>query len=200
MLWIYDPATQGTRRDYGTPAPVPEYSAEYATLEQVSLSIDGRQVSVPGHLGAARGRACGHQHPEALRHRCTRCLRLLPPVPGGNRRAQGLPGLLHHAGGGRHGGHDAERQAGAAAAQRDGALHLRPPARLPDLPGQRQLRAAGHGRRAVGLREVRYGYAGRNHLDAQKDTSNPYFSFDPAKCIVCSRCVRACEECRAPSR
>jgi len=46
----------------------------------------------------------------------------------------------------------------------------------------------------VGLREVRYGYAGENHLDAVKDTSNPYFSFDPAKCIVCSRCVRACEE------
>ena len=47
---------------------------------------------------------------------------------------------------------------------------------------------------AVGLREVRYGYAGENHLSAAKDTSNPYFSFDPAKCIVCSRCVRACEE------
>ncbi|PID49038.1 MAG: formate dehydrogenase subunit alpha [Proteobacteria bacterium] len=47
---------------------------------------------------------------------------------------------------------------------------------------------------AVGLREVRYDYAGANHLSATKDESNPYFSFDPAKCIVCSRCVRACEE------
>lgn len=47
---------------------------------------------------------------------------------------------------------------------------------------------------AVGLREVRYGYEGANHFDAEKDTSNPYFSFDPAKCIVCSRCVRACDE------
>src|SRR6185295_9659928 len=46
----------------------------------------------------------------------------------------------------------------------------------------------------VGLREVRYGYEGENHLKAQKDESNPYFSFDPSKCIVCSRCVRACEE------
>jgi len=44
---------------------------------------------------------------------------------------------------------------------------------------------------AVGLREVRYGYAGENHLDATKDESNPYFTFDPSKCIVCSRCVRA---------
>jgi formate dehydrogenase major subunit len=47
---------------------------------------------------------------------------------------------------------------------------------------------------AVGLRQVRYGYDGANHLVAEKDESNPYFTFDPAKCIVCSRCVRACEE------
>ena len=46
----------------------------------------------------------------------------------------------------------------------------------------------------VGLREVRYGYEGANHLKAEKDVSNPYFSFDGSKCIVCSRCVRACEE------
>src|SRR5690348_17261934 len=46
----------------------------------------------------------------------------------------------------------------------------------------------------VGLREVRYGYDGANHLKSERDTSNPYFRFDPAKCIVCSRCVRACEE------
>jgi len=46
----------------------------------------------------------------------------------------------------------------------------------------------------VGLREVRYGYDGANHLDAHKDESNPYFTFDPSKCIVCSRCVRACDE------
>ncbi len=59
---------------------------------------------------------------------------------------------------------------------------------------------------AVGLRDVRYGYDGDNHVFKRqadgaenfrfkaKDESNPYFTFDPAKCIVCSRCVRACEE------
>ena len=47
---------------------------------------------------------------------------------------------------------------------------------------------------AVGLREVRYGYDGENHLGSPKDLSNPYFDFDPSKCIVCSRCVRACDE------
>ncbi|AND70706.1 formate dehydrogenase subunit alpha [Dyella thiooxydans] len=58
----------------------------------------------------------------------------------------------------------------------------------------------------VGLREVRYGYDGANHVYAKqsdgsanplfvaKDTSTPYFTFDPSKCIVCSRCVRACDE------
>src|SRR5271163_2625276 len=46
----------------------------------------------------------------------------------------------------------------------------------------------------VGLRDVRYGYQGENHLDSKKDESNPYFTFDPSKCIVCSRCVRACED------
>src|SRR6195256_1467062 len=58
---------------------------------------------------------------------------------------------------------------------------------------------------AVGLRGVRHGYEGENHVFAKsngaanaawmpKDESNPYFTYDPTKCIVCSRCVRACEE------
>ena len=50
----------------------------------------------------------------------------------------------------------------------------------------------------VGLREVRYGMDGANHFKdeakAAVDTSNPYFNYDPSKCIVCNRCVRACEE------
>ena len=50
----------------------------------------------------------------------------------------------------------------------------------------------------VGLREVRYGFEGANHFKgeakASVDTSNPYFQYDPSKCIVCNRCVRACEE------
>ncbi len=57
----------------------------------------------------------------------------------------------------------------------------------------------------VGLRDVRYGYDGENHVKTRAgtqpnprylpvDDSNPYFAYDPSKCIVCSRCVRACEE------
>jgi formate dehydrogenase major subunit len=47
---------------------------------------------------------------------------------------------------------------------------------------------------AVGLRDVRYGYSGGKHPNPGLDESNPYFTYDPSKCIVCSRCVRACEE------
>ena len=61
----------------------------------------------------------------------------------------------------------------------------------------------------VGLRDVRYAAPRSgglsNHFEARsggeanpqwmpKDDSNPYFTYDPSKCIVCSRCVRACEE------
>ena len=46
---------------------------------------------------------------------------------------------------------------------------------------------------AVGLRDVRY-KEGATHLGQDKDHSNPYFDFDPSKCIACSRCVRACDE------
>ncbi|MCX6430605.1 MAG: formate dehydrogenase subunit alpha [Actinobacteria bacterium] len=44
----------------------------------------------------------------------------------------------------------------------------------------------------VGLKEVRY--QGRTHLGIAKDESNPYFTFDSTECIVCNRCVRACDE------
>jgi len=46
----------------------------------------------------------------------------------------------------------------------------------------------------VGLRDVRYGYDGANHMGQDVDVSNPYFDFAADKCIVCSRCVRACDE------
>ena len=58
---------------------------------------------------------------------------------------------------------------------------------------------------AVGLREVRYG-KGANHvidhvddgeanpLYRNTDASNPYFSFDPSLCILCFLCQRACDD------
>ena len=88
---------------------------------------------------------------------------------------------------------------------RDGALHLRPSARLPDLLGERRLRIAGHGgrgrpaRRALRLRMARITsspnpMARPTRTGCRRTSRIPYFTYDPSKCIVCSRCVRACEE------
>ena len=49
----------------------------------------------------------------------------------------------------------------------------------------------------VGITETSYGLKGEGievHRPAAKDESNPYFAFNPELCIVCSRCVRACDE------
>src|SRR3546814_16228049 len=43
----------------------------------------------------------------------------------------------------------------------------------------------------VGLRAVRFGFDGPNHLHDQTDTSHPSFSYHPAQCLVCKRLVRA---------
>ena len=46
---------------------------------------------------------------------------------------------------------------------------------------------------ALGVTSTRYAN-GKRHAGQLKDESNPYFTFDPNLCIVCSRCVRACDE------
>jgi formate dehydrogenase major subunit len=45
----------------------------------------------------------------------------------------------------------------------------------------------------IGVAQSRY-LPVASHLGAPCDSSNPYFDFDPSLCIVCSRCVRACDE------
>jgi formate dehydrogenase major subunit len=47
---------------------------------------------------------------------------------------------------------------------------------------------------SLGVEESRYGVGEGGWREADKDSSNPYFSFDPAQCIVCYRCVRACDD------
>jgi len=198
MLQIYDPATARAvpppERDYGTPPPVPEYSADYAALEQVSLSIDGRQVSVPKGTSVLRAAAiaginipklCATDALDAFGS-CRLCL---VEIAG----RKGYPASCTTPA---EEGMAVTTQNGKLARLRRNVMELY----ISDHPldcltcpanGNCELQdMAG----AVGLREVRYGYAGKNHLDAKKDASNPYFTFDPSKCIVCSRCVRACEE------
>ena len=47
---------------------------------------------------------------------------------------------------------------------------------------------------SLGVESSRYGLDGAGHRDSEPDGSNPYFTFNPAQCIVCYRCVRACDD------
>src|ERR1700684_836844 len=183
--------------DYGTP--------ERVSAKLVTLTIDGQEVTVPAGTSVMRAAAlsdvkipklCATEQLEAFGS-CRMCLVQIDGM-------KGLPascttpvaqGMVVHT------------QNKQLADIRRGVMELY----ISDHPldcltcpanGHCELQdMAG----VVGLREVRYGYEGENHLTAEKDgsanaawmpkdESNPYFTYDPSKCIVCSRCVRACEE------
>lgn len=195
MLHYYDPNTGSYQPgqsqlnpdfDYGTPASVSQ------TL--VSIAVDGREITVPEGTSVLRAAAlaginipklCASDNLEAFGS-CRLCAveiedRRGYPASCTTPVAEGM---------------QVTTQTGKLAKLRRNIMELY----ISDHPldcltcpanGNCELQdMAG----AVGLREVRYGFDGENHLDAQTDNSNPYFSFDPSKCIVCSRCVRACEE------
>ena len=183
--------------DYGTPASRSE--------ARVTLTIDGQQVSVPAGtsimraakaMGTAIPKLCATDSLEAFGS-CRLCLveikgRAGTPASCTTPVAEGM---------------EVTTQNPRLAKLRKGVMELY----ISDHPldcltcaanGDCELQdMAG----AVGLREVRYGYDGENHVFAKqdgeanplfmgKDLSNPYFAYEPAKCIVCSRCVRACDE------
>ncbi len=190
MLQFYEPS----ERDYGTPAPLPEYSAAYATLETVELTIDGRAVAVPEGTSVLRAaalaginipRLCATDALEAFGS-CRLCL---VEIVG----RKGYPASCTTP---VEAGMAVTTQTGKLARLRRNVMELY----ISDHPLD-CLTCAANGNcelqdmaGAVGLREVRYPEGGENHLQAEKDQSNPYFTFDPAKCILCSRCVRACED------
>ncbi len=192
MLNYYDPKvdTDFYDKDYGTP----EITADDARLEPVALTIDGREVVVPKGTSVLRAAAeaginipklCATDNLQAFGS-CRLCL---VEIKG----RKGYPASCTTS---VEAGMEVRTQSGRLAGLRRNVMELY----ISDHPldcltcpsnGDCELQdMAG----AVGLREVRYGYGGENHLNAEKDTSNPYFTFDPSKCIVCSRCVRACEE------
>ncbi|MEJ2442383.1 MAG: formate dehydrogenase subunit alpha [Exilibacterium sp.] len=192
MLNYYDPKvdTDFYDKDYGTP----EITVDDARLEPVALTIDGREVVVPKGTSVLRAAAeaginipklCATDNLQAFGS-CRLCL---VEIKG----RKGYPASCTTS---VEAGMEVRTQSGRLAGLRRNVMELY----ISDHPldcltcpsnGDCELQdMAG----AVGLREVRYGYSGENHLNAEKDTSNPYFTFDPSKCIVCSRCVRACEE------
>ncbi|WP_414833082.1 formate dehydrogenase subunit alpha [Afifella sp. YEN Y35] len=183
--------------DYGTPASTSE--------ETVSLTIDGFEISVPAGTSVMRAAAeAGIQVPKLCATDMVKsfgsCRLCLVEIEG----RRGTPASC------------------TTPVTPDMVVHTQTP-RLKDIRrGVMELYISDHPLDCltcaangdcelqdmageVGLRDVRYGYDGANHVKARnngeanpryrpKDESNPYFTFDPTKCIVCSRCVRACEE------
>ncbi|WP_374306037.1 formate dehydrogenase subunit alpha [Methylocella sp.] len=172
--------------DYGTPAPKSD--------KMVTLSIDGVEISVPEgtsimraamEMGTEIPKLCATDSIEAFGS-CRLCL---VEIEGRNGTPASCttpvaPGIK------------VKTQTPRLKVLRNGVMELY----ISDHPldcltcaanGDCELQTQAG---AVGLREVRYGYEGKNHFDSQKDVSNPYFAYDPTKCIVCNRCVRACEE------
>jgi formate dehydrogenase major subunit len=186
-------------KDYGTPA------AHALNNKTVTLEIDGREVTVPegtsimraaADLGIMVPKLCATDHLDPFGS-CRLCLVEIEGRRGtpASCTTPVAPGIK------------VATQNDRLAKIRKGVMELY----ISDHPldcltcaanGDCELQdMAG----AVGLREVRYGYDGANHVFARqhgednqmwqpKDRSNPYFQFEPSKCIVCSRCVRACEE------
>ncbi len=177
--------------DFGTPPPKPGAGHGDAT---VTLSVDGRAVTVPAGTTVMRAAAMsGGSIPklcatDSLQQfgSCRLCLVEIDGVRGTPASCTTLvaPDMVVHT------------QTDRLQKLRRGVMELY----ISDHPldcltcsanndCELQDQAAN-----VGLRDVRFGYEGDNHLGERADTSNPYFDFDPSKCIVCSRCVRACEE------
>ncbi len=173
-------------KDFGTP--------ESKSEQMVTLSIDGREVTVPAgtsvmraaaEIGGSIPKLCATDNVKAFGS-CRLCL---VEIEG----ARGTPASCTTPVGP---GMKVKTQTPRLEKLRKGVMELY----ISDHPldcltcsanndCELQDQAA-----AVGLRDVRYGYEGNNNLGATMDISNPYFDFDPSKCIVCSRCVRACDE------
>jgi len=183
-------------RDYGTPASRAE--------KQVTLTIDGFEVTVPEGTSIMRAAAiagigipklCATDSVEAFGS-CRLCL---VQIDGRNGTPSSCTTPVAQ-------GIHVHTQTETLKRLRKGVMELY----ISDHPldcltcaanGDCELQdMAG----AVGLRDVRYDavdthFRPRHNGEANpqylaKDTSNPYFDYDPSKCIVCSRCVRACEE------
>ena len=177
--------TYQPQSDFGTPAS--------KSTEQITLSIDGRNITVPAGTSVMRAAAeqgtaipklCATDNMKSFGS-CRLCLVEIDGRKGtpASCTTPAEPGMV------------VRTQTPHLAKLRKGVMELY----ISDHPldcltcganGDCELQdQAG----AVGLRDVRYA-SDATHLGQEKDHSNPYFDFDPSKCIACSRCIRACDE------
>ncbi|HPG93637.1 MAG TPA: formate dehydrogenase subunit alpha [Dokdonella sp.] len=186
--------------DYGTPA-----IQSLDTLKPVRLEIDGVAIKVPAGTSVMRAaalnridipRLCATDTLDAFGS-CRLCLV----------KIEGMKGYPASCTTPVSEGMKVATQTAKLAEIRRGVIELYVSDHPLDCPGcapggRCELRDVAA---AVGLAGNRYGTDGANHFSAERkgaanphfvasDASNPYFRFDPSQCIVCSRCVRACDE------
>src|ERR1700738_3658721 len=153
-------------QDFGTP--------QRLGTKTVTLTIDGQEVTVPEGTSVMRAAAlsevkipklCATDQLEAFGS-CRLCLVQI----------EGMKGLPASCTTPVAQGMKVTTQNKQIADVRRGVMELYISARPGNGHGKLQDMAG-----VVGLREVRYGYEGENPLSSEKDTSNPYFTFDPSK-------------------
>ncbi|HTT42373.1 MAG TPA: formate dehydrogenase subunit alpha [Steroidobacteraceae bacterium] len=173
--------------DFGTPAPA-------AASGQVTLQIDGTSVTVPEGTSLMRAAAlAGVQVPKLCATDTLKafgsCRLCLVEIEG----RKGYPASCTTT---VAAGMKVRTQSPKLMQLRRGVIDLY----VSDHPLECQgCPAEGHCElqdmaAAVGVTETSYAPGGQVHRPQAQDESNPYFTFDPELCIVCSRCVRACDE------
>ncbi len=174
--------------DYGTP--------ERHSDKQITLEVDGRSVTVPEGTSVMRAailsgaevpKLCATDSLEPFGS-CRLCL---VEIEGKRGYPASCTTLVAE-------GMKVHTQSDKLGQLRRGVVELY----LTDHAGSSRAEPEGSGdddllryARELGVDKVRYPTnSSRDHQDAEIDASNPYFEFDATRCIVCSRCVRACDE------
>jgi formate dehydrogenase major subunit len=174
--------------DHGTPLS--------DSTEQVTLEIDGHSISVPAGTSIMRAAAeLGEKIPKLCATDTLRafgsCRLCLVEIEG----RKGYPASCTTQ---VAAGMKIRTQSDKLAQLRRGVMELyvsdHPAELLSDTDKSRTEIKEMAQKLGLASGETRYGDGGQRHRDQPKDESNPYFTFDPNACIVCSRCVRACDE------
>lgn len=167
--------------DFGTPAS--------AKVDLVNLEINGTQVQVPADTSIMRaGAMCGVDIPKLCSTDTLKafgsCRLCVVEIEGRNGTPASCTTPVAD-------GMKVSTQTLRLERLRQGVMELY----MSDHPEECEVgdECKMHGMaKRVGLTQNRY--QGRTHLDLKKDETNPYFTFDSIECIVCNRCVRACDE------
>ena len=169
--------------DFGTPEVLAE--------TQVTLTIDGREITVPAGTSVMRAASLAG---EAIPKLCATdslaafgsCRLCLVEIDGMRGTPASCTTPVAE-------GMRVQTQSERLSRLRRGVMELYL-SDHPDDPGASSECELRETAERLGLSGTRHGHSGASHLSGETDVSNPYFAFDPAKCIVCSRCVRACDE------